>query len=178
MSLLFATAIELEDQNLLIKLDCKQIGTGSDRRFKPNISVRINIYRPQRSWGKVIFSQASVILLTGGGGSCGRGACVAEGCVHGGGCAWQGGVHGRGGVHGEGGMHGEGAVAWQRWGCMAGGVHSRGCAWQRGGMCGKGGACMAKGAVRGMHAPLLRDTACQRADGTHPTGMHSCSILL
>ena len=23
-------------------------------------------YRPQRSWGKVIFSQASVILLTGG----------------------------------------------------------------------------------------------------------------
>ena len=24
-------------------------------------------YRPQRSWGKVIFSQASVILLTGGG---------------------------------------------------------------------------------------------------------------
>ena len=25
-------------------------------------------YRPLRSWGKVIFSQASVILLTGGGG--------------------------------------------------------------------------------------------------------------
>ena len=24
-------------------------------------------YRPQRSWGKVIFSQASVILLMGGG---------------------------------------------------------------------------------------------------------------
>ena len=33
-------------------------------------------YRPQRSWGKVIFSQASVILLTGGvsaGGVCSRG---------------------------------------------------------------------------------------------------------
>ena len=26
-----------------------------------------NFYRPQRSWGKVIFSQASVILFTGGG---------------------------------------------------------------------------------------------------------------
>ena len=26
-----------------------------------------NTYRPQRNWGKVIFSQASVILLTGGG---------------------------------------------------------------------------------------------------------------
>ena len=25
-------------------------------------------YRPQRSWGKVMFLQASVILLTGGGG--------------------------------------------------------------------------------------------------------------
>ena len=28
------------------------------------------IYRPQRSWGKVIFSQACVILFTGGGGVC------------------------------------------------------------------------------------------------------------
>ena len=27
-----------------------------------------SFYRPQRSWGKVIFSQASVILITGGGG--------------------------------------------------------------------------------------------------------------
>ena len=26
----------------------------------------LNFYRQQRSWGKVIFSQASVILLTGG----------------------------------------------------------------------------------------------------------------
>ena len=39
------------------------------------------IYRPQPSWGKVIFSQASVILSTGGGGGVrGRG-----------GHAWQGG---------------------------------------------------------------------------------------
>ena len=29
----------------------------------------LSCYRPQRSWGKVIFSQASVILFTGGGGS-------------------------------------------------------------------------------------------------------------
>ena len=28
--------------------------------------TRRTFYRPQRSWGKVIFSQASVILLTGG----------------------------------------------------------------------------------------------------------------
>ena len=31
--------------------------------------IDFSIYRSQRSWGKVIFSQASVILLTGGGGS-------------------------------------------------------------------------------------------------------------
>ena len=43
-------------------------------------------YRPQRSWGKVIFSQASVILSTGGGGipACIAGgipACLAAGGV-------------------------------------------------------------------------------------------------
>ena len=32
------------------------------------------IYRPQRSWGKVMFLQASVILLTGGSTSCPPGA--------------------------------------------------------------------------------------------------------
>ena len=31
-------------------------------------SVIVDVYRPQRSWGKAIFSQASVILFTGGGG--------------------------------------------------------------------------------------------------------------
>ena len=34
-------------------------------------------YRPQRSWGKVIFSQASVILFTGG--VCAIPACIAGG---------------------------------------------------------------------------------------------------
>ena len=56
-----------------------------------------------------MFSQASVILSTGG-------ACVVKG-----GCVWQ-----RGGMHGKRGMHGEGGK------CMArgGGMHGRGCAWQ------------------------------------------------
>ena len=39
---------------------------------------------PQRSWGKVIFSQMSVILLTGGGLVPGGGACS------GGACSWGG----------------------------------------------------------------------------------------
>ena len=79
-------------------------------------------YRPQRSWGKVTFSQASVILSTGGrawlpggmpgcqGSVCGcwgvcvvaRGACMVaregECVVKGGGHVWQRrGMHGRGG---------------------------------------------------------------------------------
>ena len=60
-----------------------------------------------------MFSQASVILFTGGhmhdrgcvGGLAWQGACIAEGaCVSGVGHAWQG-------------------------VCMVGGVHGRGCAW-------------------------------------------------
>ena len=31
-----------------------------------SLQVSLNCYRPQRSWGKVIFSQASVILFIGG----------------------------------------------------------------------------------------------------------------
>ena len=40
------------------------------------VSGTFHLYRPQRSWGKVIFSQASVILFTGGGGIP---ACIAGG---------------------------------------------------------------------------------------------------
>ena len=60
-------------------------------------------YRPQRNWGKVIFSEACVKNSVHRGG-----ACVARRC------AWQGGM--RGGGH-----------AWQGDACMAGG-----CAWQGG----------------------------------------------
>ena len=67
------------------------------------------IYRSQPSWGKVIFSQASVILSTGGGG-----ACVAGEGMHGRGgmcwgCAWQGCVVG--GVHD---MHPPRQILWLR----------------------------------------------------------------
>ena len=36
-------------------------------RRKEELVLDVYYYRPQRSWGKVIFSQASVILFTGGG---------------------------------------------------------------------------------------------------------------
>ena len=84
------------------------------------------------SCGKVMFSQASVILSKGahawhGVGMRGRGTCMA------GGHAWQGACM-AGGVHG-GGMHGRRACAW--WGVHAwqggicgGGMQCRGHAWQ------------------------------------------------
>ena len=40
--------------------------------FQLNSIINIAFYHPQRSWGKVIFSQASVILSTGGGEYLGR----------------------------------------------------------------------------------------------------------
>ena len=64
------------------------------------MSQLLSYYRPRRSWGKVIFSEA----------------CVKN-SVHGG-HAWQGGMHG-GGVHGRGACVVVGT-------CMAGGGH----AWQ------------------------------------------------
>ena len=63
-------------------------------------------YRPQQSWGKVIFSGAHVKNSVhrgsmNGRGPCmaggvhGRGACMARGCMAGGVCG-KGGMHGRG----------------------------------------------------------------------------------
>ena len=52
--------------------------------------LNIHFYRPQRSWGKVIFSQASVILSTGGRclllGGAWSGRCLLLGGVCSGGC--------------------------------------------------------------------------------------------
>ena len=115
-------------------------------------------YRPQRSWGKVIFSQASVILLTGG--VCSRGGLVPGvpvpgGCLVLGGCLvpgrcllqgcllWEGACSGR--VPALGGcLLWEGACSWGFWSGKGG------CAWWR---------------------PPGMATA---AGGTHSTGMHSC----
>ena len=95
-------------------------------------------YRPQHSCGKVMFSQVSVILFTGG-------VCVVGG-VHGGGHVWQG-------------VCGAGWHVWQGEGaCMA-----EGHAWQGGHVW--QGACMT-------------GEMTTAADGTHPTGMHSCFIYV
>ena len=62
---------------------------------------------------------------------------------------------------------------------MMGGMHGGGHAWQ-GCVCDRG-ACMAGGCMvgglcgRGRAWQILRDTVNERAGGTHPTGMHSCS---
>ena len=107
-----------------------------------------NIYRPQRSWGKVMFLQASVVLLTGG--ACvaagGRGACMVARDMRG--C--RGGVHGCGGecvvVGGMRGCRGWGGMcSCQGHAWLPGGVH--GC-WEEGDMHGCWGACVV---ARGMH---------------------------
>ena len=76
-----------------------------DNPSSPLMGKFFNFYRPQRSWGKIIFSEACVKnSVHGVGGRCGRGACMMGGhvwqgacmagglCVCGGGHAWQGGV--------------------------------------------------------------------------------------
>ena len=51
----------------------------------------VNIYRPQRSWGKVIFSQVSVILSTGAGGRGMPGLGGGSAPWRRGICSWEGG---------------------------------------------------------------------------------------
>ena len=111
-----------------------------------------------------------------GGGTHGRGACMARGAMRGGekacvaggrGPVWQGG----GSVHG-GDLYGGGAVfmaegAMHGRGCVAGGVHGREHALQ-------GGACMAGVCMAGGHA--WQGGACMAGRGMHGEG-HACMAL-
>ena len=108
-----------------------------------------NHYRPQRSWGKLIFSETcDKNSVHGAGGHAWQGVCMAGGHVSQGacmvgewGCAWQGGLHGRGHAW-WGCVCVVGGHVWcDRWGacmaggrraCMAGGMHGRGHVWQGG----------------------------------------------
>ena len=65
-----------------------------------------------------------------------------------------------GGIIIHGGMHGRGACV-AGGACVVGSVHGGGHAWQ--------GACIARGCVCGGGACVATE-----ADGTNPTGMHSC----
>ena len=58
----------------------------SYNQFNASLPIQNDFYRPQRSWGKVIFSQVSVILLTG---KCLlRGVSAQWGVCSGGGLPW------------------------------------------------------------------------------------------
>ena len=78
------------------------------KRTKNDQFIRTSVfYRPQRSWGKVIFSEAC--------GMHGRGRAWRGGHAWQGVCAWQEGHAWQGGMHGRG--------ACMAWGaCMAGGA--------------------------------------------------------
>ena len=87
----------------------------------------VNCYRPQRSWGKVIFSQVSVILLTGGVPPPGRGGAFSGGCLLGGGASSRGCLLPEGG-----GASSRGCLLWEvcllpaGGGAFSGGASSRG----------------------------------------------------
>ena len=115
-----------------------------------NEQFLLHLYRPQRSWGKVIFSEA----------------CVENSVHRGGGLCVAGGVWGMRGTCGRG-MHGEGVHG--RGACMAGGMHGRGHAWQgacvwQGGVHGKGDMCdkgvSMVGGVHGRGACMAKGVAC------------------
>ena len=110
-------------------------------------------YRPQRSWGKVMFLQASVILLTGGVWSRGWGVSGPRGVsaprgVCSGGCL----------------LPGEGYLL------PGGGVSAPGVS-ALGGVCSRVVSALG---VPGGDTPPGTATA---AGGTHPTGMHSCLCM-
>ena len=111
----------------------------------------MNNYRPQTKFAKVMFLQLSVCPQKEGGVAGGRACMVDEGHAW-----WMRGMCGRGHAWQVGGVHGRGA-------CVTGG-----CAWQ--------------GGMHGKHTPPDRYYDIwwygQWAGGTHPTGMHSCFILL
>ena len=128
-------------------------GVYSQQTFGLTITLEpfhLNNYRPQRSWGKVIFSQASVILSTGGG---------VHGCWGGGLCSW-GVCMAAGGVHGCG-VGGKCVVA--RGACMVAG----GCAWLLGGMRGCWGACVVAGGMHGCRGHVWLQGGMHGCQGGH-----------
>ena len=65
-----------------------------------------------------------------------------------------------------------GGHAWQG-ACVPGGVHGRG-----GGVCMAGGHAWLGMCLAGGGAACVTGETATAADGMHPTGMHSCSVML
>ena len=113
------------------------------------ILIKVFLLPANKVWGKVIFSQASVIQFTGGVQAWGWGMCAQEGVsMPEGGHACLGDTSAQG-VCGPG-EHACLGACMKEGVCMPGGMHSQG-------VCVAGETATAVG-------------------GTHPTGMHSCRI--
>ena len=114
------------------------------------LSYRFHFYRPQRRWGKLIFSEA----------------CVKNSVLQRGGLVLGGMVQG---------VPGPGVVYSWVGGLVPGGAWSRG-----GGLVLEGGACSRGVWSQGGGIPACTEAdsppgeAATAADRTHPTGMHSC----
>ena len=135
---------------------------------------RFYIITVRNKVAKVIFSQACVCPRWGG-------ACSGGGVPGPGGCAWSrgsapGGGAGPRGVLGPGGSTPGGCLvlgvpALGGVCLVLGGVCSRGGAWSWEGVPGPGGL-VSQHALR--QTPLPPGETATAADGTHPTGIHSC----
>ena len=118
-------------------------------------------YRPQRSWGKVMFSQACVILFTGGVRGCWGGAWLPGG-VHG--CQGHVWLPGACMVAGGWCMVAGGHVWLPGGACMCGCqgvcVVTGGYVWLLGGHAWQGGACVVKGGVHGEGGVCMAKGGC------------------
>ena len=116
--------------------------TKKGKIFNDTEIILILFYRPQRSWGKVIYSEVCVKNSVHRGDMHGRGVCMVGGaCMVGeacmvGGHAWLGGMCGRGHVWLGG--------AWLEGHAWLGGMHGWGSVWQ--------GACVVGGVVRSIRS--------------------------
>ena len=90
------------------------------------------------------------------------GVCMVRGML-GRRCAWWGHAWWGGGMHGS-------RVCVVVGACVAGGMHGRGHMWQ--------GACMAWGYVVGGGWACVAGEMATAADGTHPTGMQLCLLIV
>ena len=174
-----------------------KLNNNKGNRVKIASTMQWGNYRSQRSWGKAVFSQACVILFTGGcvcllggawlpGGVCGcwGGMCGCRGHV------WLPGIEGMHGCLGEhawllggvcgceghawlpgGDMHGCWGCVWLLGACMvAGGVCvARGHAWQKGVHAWQGGCAWQRGAcvVKGGMRGIRRDTEIRSMSGRY-----------
>ena len=156
----------------------------------PRVPVTYNLdnYRPKRSFGQGnIFTPVCHSVHRGGMYLVPGGAPGPGGCTWSRGGTWSGGVYlVPGGVPGPGGVYLVRGGVYLVWGGVylvpggtwSWGVHLvRGCTWSGGVYLVRGGTWSGTPPGPGTPPGLQTPEYGQRSAGTHPTGMHSCSLM-